>query len=518
MSDHRTAPALTREHPAPRGSAARRLVFGLVSLQVVAGVLGAFYTPLLTPIARNVGMRDADWNWFDSALAAVAALALPLLTKLGDVIGHRRVLVFSTVVVAASSWLAVVATDFWTLFAAFALQGFIAVWLPFELALVRDATPPEQAENRIAKVSSFLTVVFLIGSVFATAFGGQLFTINGGWDALQTGLDAGLAPGDIVGFRESLVAILLIPAVISTLAIPAVMFLIPRSTGRTTTDDGIGDLGLSGLLVLGGIMVAVVVGFGLVKLGGTALVLGWIVVAVSAIAIVPYLRWQSGVAAPAVDIAVLRDRRRGPYLIAAIFLTIVYSTVTVPTVTFFTTDRESVGYGIGATPADISVIMLAMIGTIIVVASVTTRVNSAATRQWLLRLAPLMFVVQYSWLFVFHDSLWHAVVTAILGGIGAGVLIPGLPAVIATTAPEGRVAADIGVFNIFSIAGATAGSAIFALALHDTAESSVTAAPLSGYMTVWAITIALALVLAVILWFARPPLAAAAEKENTNVR
>ena len=129
-----------------------------------------------------------------------------------------------------------------------------------------------------------------------------------------------------------------------------------------------------------------------------------------------------------------------------------------------------------------------------------------------------MFVLQYSWLFVFHDSLWHAVVTAVLGGIGAGVLVPGLPAVIAITAPEGRVAADLGVFNIFSIAGATAGSAIFALALHDTAESSVTAAPLSGYMTVWAITIALSLVLAVILWFARPPLAAAPTLEESDAR
>jgi MFS family permease len=493
--------------------AARRLVFGLVSLQLVAGVLGAFYTPLLTPIARNVGMRDADWNWFDSALAAVAALALPLLTKLGDVIGHRRVLVASTVVVAASSWLAVIATDFWTLFAAFALQGFIAVWLPFELALVKDATPPEQAENRITKVSSFLTVVFLVGSVFATAFGGQLFTMNGGWDALQVGLDAGLAPAQIVGFRESLIAVLLIPAVVSTLAIPAVALLIPKPAARTKSDDGIAQLGLSGLLVLGGIMVAIVVGFGMVKLGGTALVLGWIVVAASAVAVVPFLRWQARADAPAVDIAVLRDRSRGPYLIAAIFLTIVYSTVTVPTVTFFSTDRDSVGYGIGATPADISVVMLAMIGTIIVVAGLTTRVNSSTTRLWLVRLAPLMFAIQYSWLFVFHDSLWHAVVTALLGGIGAGVLIPGLPAMIAVTAPEGRVAADLGVFNIFSIAGATAGSAIFALALHDTAESGVTAAPLSGYMTVWAITIALSIVLAAILWFARP-----LSKESSNVR
>jgi len=502
----------------PRGFAARRLILGLVALQVTAGVLGAFYTPLITPIARNVGMRDADWNWFDSALAAVGAFAMPLLTKLGDVFGHRRVLIATTLVVAGSSWLAVIATDFWTLFAAFALQGFIAVWLPFELALVREATPPEQAERRLTKVSSALTVFFMIGSVLATAAGGQLFTMNGGWDALQNGLDAGIAPADIVGFREALIAVLLIPAVISTLAVPMVAFLIPRPSVRSKNPGDEAELGLSGLLALGGIMVGIVVGFGLVKLGGAALLPGWVLVAATVFAVVPFLRWQSRASAPAIDIAVLRDRRRGPYLIGIIFFTIVYSTVTVPTMTFITTDPQTFGYGIGASPGDISMIMLGMILTIIVVAGIASRAGSSAARLRLLRTAPLFIVVQYSFLFLFHETLLHAVITAIIGGIAAGILVPGLPAAVAASAPDGRVAADLGVLNILSLVGATAGSAIFALALHDTAESTVTAAPLEGYMAVWIITIALALVLTVIMWLARPPLVAPETKEAADVR
>jgi len=485
--------------------AAQRLIIGLVALQLVQGVLGAFYTPLLTPMARNVGMRDADWNWFDSALAAVAALALPLLTKLGDVIGHRKVLIGTTFVVAASSWLAVIATDFWTLFAAFALQGFIAVWYPFQLALLRDATPPEHAENRVAKVTSALTAVFMVGSVLATALGGQLFTMNGGWDALQTGLDAGIVPAEIVGFRESLIAVLLIPAIVSTLAIPIVWLLIPKPVRGETPAEGVGQLGFAGLIALGGISIGIVVGFGLVKLGGIGLVPGWIVVAASVLAIVPFLRWQAVTREPAIDVAALRDRSRGPYMIATIFFTIVYSTATVPTVTFFSTDRDTYGYGISASPSDISVIMLAMIGAVIIVASITTRISSSTTRLWTLRIAPLFFALEYTWLFLFHDTLWQAVVTAVIGGIGAGVLVPGIPAAVAVAARAGRVAADIGVLNVLSILGATAGSAVFALALHDTADSTVTAAPLAGYMTVWGVTIALSIALAAILWSARSP-------------
>lgn len=500
-------------------SLARRLLIGLVALQVVQGVLGAFYTPLLTPIARNVGMRDADWNLFDSAIAAVAALALPLLTKLGDVLGHRRVLVASTFVVAASSWLAVVATDFWTLFAAFSLQGFLAVWLPFELALVRDFAAPGEAENRVAKVSSLLIVFAMIGSVLATALGGQLFTATGGWDALQNGLDAGLAPAEIDGFRAGLMGVLMIPAVISTLAIPAVALFIPKTTASSHArrTDGLAGLGLSGLLAFGVIMVGIVAGFGLVKLGGDTLVAGWIVIAASVLVVIPFLRWQARAAIPAIDVAALVDRRRGPYLISTIFVAIVFGAASVPLVTFVTTDREVFGYGMSASPGTVSILMLSMILTVIVAALLAGRVTSTTRRLWLLRIAPLFFVAEYTWFLLFHDSIWQGIVAGILGGIAAGILNSGLPAAIATAAPEGRVAADLGITNILGIAGGTAGSAIFALALHDTADSTVTAAPLAGYTAVWIISIGCALALGVILWFAKPPADPALTTEVTHV-
>lgn len=504
---NQTLPATPRASRLSAGFPVRRLIVGLVVLQVVQGVLGAFYTPLLTPIARNVGMRDADWNLFDSALAAVAALAIPLLTKLGDVIGHRRVLIATTFVVAFSSWLAVVATDFWTLFIAFGLQGFIAVWLPFQLALLRENVPPEEVENRVAKVSSLLTTVFMFGSIVATGLGGTLFTVTGGWDLLQDGLDAGLLPGAIPGFRESLIGVLLIPAIVATIAIPAVILAIPKARERTAdaVPDGVGRLGLSGLLALSAIMIGIVVGFGLLKLGGAALVPGWLVIAASVLVIVPFLRWQAKAAVPAIDVAALRDRRRGPYLLAIILLTIVYSTASVPLVTFVTTDRETYGYGLSSDPAMVSVLMLTMILTIIVVASCATRINSPTTRLRLMRIAPLMFVAQHTWFLTMHDSFWQAMVAALLGGLGAGILVPGLTAAVASAAADGRVAADLGISNILSIAGATIGSGIFALALHDTADSTVSAAPLSGYVAVWVICICLSITMTVTLWFARPP-------------
>lgn len=76
----------------------------LVCVEVASGVLQGYYTPIWKDIAHHLGMSDADVNWFEAAQLTVAALAVPFLARLGDLIGHKKVLVISTVVTALG-WL-----------------------------------------------------------------------------------------------------------------------------------------------------------------------------------------------------------------------------------------------------------------------------------------------------------------------------------------------------------------------------------------------------------------------------
>ncbi|MFM9429855.1 hypothetical protein [Arthrobacter sp. MP_2.3] len=64
------------------------------------------------------------------------ARTLPVLAKLGDMYGHRKILLVSTALTAAASWAVAFAPDFWTFLAAWSLQGFYVVWLPLEIALI----------------------------------------------------------------------------------------------------------------------------------------------------------------------------------------------------------------------------------------------------------------------------------------------------------------------------------------------------------------------------------------------
>ena len=78
--------------------------------------------------------QDASVNWFEAAQLVVSALAVPLLARLGDLIGARKVLLLSTAVTALGSWILAFAPGFTTFLIGFAIQGAYVVWLPMEVA------------------------------------------------------------------------------------------------------------------------------------------------------------------------------------------------------------------------------------------------------------------------------------------------------------------------------------------------------------------------------------------------
>ena len=75
----------------------------LAFVEFTSGVLQGYYTPMLTDIARNLGIHDADVNWLEGAQLMLSALVVPAFAKLGDMVGHKRMLLISTALTAAAS-------------------------------------------------------------------------------------------------------------------------------------------------------------------------------------------------------------------------------------------------------------------------------------------------------------------------------------------------------------------------------------------------------------------------------
>ena len=107
----------------------------LAFVEFTSGVLQGYYTPMLTDIARHLGIHDADVNWLEGAQLMLSALVVPAFAKLGDMVGHKRMLLISTFIKGAAAFVLPFTDSFGIFLAAWALMGFYVVWLPLEIAL-----------------------------------------------------------------------------------------------------------------------------------------------------------------------------------------------------------------------------------------------------------------------------------------------------------------------------------------------------------------------------------------------
>src|SRR3954454_17941961 len=109
-----SAPAATATTPrVPAGLWG--IVGFLVCVELARGILQGYYTPIFSDIADRLSIHDADVNWFEAAQLVVSALVVPVLARLGDLVGHRQVLLLSTAITALASWAVAFSPNF-TLF------------------------------------------------------------------------------------------------------------------------------------------------------------------------------------------------------------------------------------------------------------------------------------------------------------------------------------------------------------------------------------------------------------------
>jgi MFS family permease len=78
------------------------LIGYLFHVELVSGILQGYYIPLIPDLVQHLGIRDADFNWFEAAQILLSAIVVPILAKLGDMRGHKRILSVSTVLTAGA--------------------------------------------------------------------------------------------------------------------------------------------------------------------------------------------------------------------------------------------------------------------------------------------------------------------------------------------------------------------------------------------------------------------------------
>ena len=445
----------------------------LVAVEFASGVLQGYYTPIYTDIADHLHVPDGDINWFEAAQLILSALVVPPLARLGDLVGHKKVLLLSTAVTALGSWILVAAPGFTTFLIGWALQGAYVVWLPLEVAIIHRRTKDTGRQHQLTRRAAAI----LVGAL-------ELSVIIG------AGTSGALVEATSMSF------LLMLPAIVVT----AVFFVILLGI-EDVPGDATGGYDWTGLALVTVAIGLVMGGLVAIRVQGPDTLLPWVLIAIGVAAFVPFVRYEQGHPAPMIDVNLLATKGQWPVQLTAFLFGMSVLGAQIPLSTFARTDPDEAGYGLGASAGFVSVLIVTYVIFLAIGAFTLPLTTRLLGPRNALVVSSLLIGVGYALWPPFHGHTWQALINMAVAGLGSGALVAALPAAAAAAAPPDRTGFATGMTNATKTIGGAIASAIFAIALtsagsiEDLEEGQ---APLSGYMTVWAIC-AVAAVLAALM-------------------
>ena len=466
-----SAPA---SHTAVKGLAA--IVGFLVLVEFASGILQGYYTPIYPQIAEHLSISEGDINWFEAAQLIVSALCIPLLARLGDLIGHKRVLLISTAVTALGSWWLAFAPGFSTFLIGWAIQGAYVVWLPLEIAIVHRRTRDSGRQELLTRRGAAI----LVGS-------------------LELAVIVGAVTSGILVESLDMNVLLAIPALVVTAVFFVILFGIEQAPG----EDSGGGIDWTGLGLITVALSVLMGGLVWLRLDGPGSVSGWLTIIVALVVFAAFWRFEERHPEPIVDVRLLSTPAQWPVQVTAFLFGIPVLAGQIPLSTYAQADPAERGYGLGADPAFISTLIGLYVVTLAIGAftlPLTTRLLGGVRRA--LVVACVLVGVGYLLWLPFHDHTWQALINMAIAGLGSGALVAALPAAAAAAAPPERTGIATGMTNGTKTVGGAIASAVFAIALTATGSLDATAekvAPLSGYLTVWAVCAGAAFLAALVL-------------------
>ena len=455
------------------------VTFGLIGflflLELTSGILQGYYIPLIPTLIRHLHIATASYNWFEAAQLLLSAIVVPFLAKLGDMYGHKRILLISTVLTALATWALPFADNFTTYLIAFALQGFYVVWLPLEVALIFDrGRRSGRSASQTRRAAGFLVVALEAGAIIGDLAGGNLVDV----------------------FHGNVQLTLIIPAIAVTLVFFAILFGVPESQplpGRSLDAPGFVLLTIGLLLITGGLA--------FLRMAGPGAWWVYAMMAAGVLVFVPWTLFELRQKDPAVDIRVFRQPTMWPVQVTAGLIGISILGAQTPLATFAGADPKS-GAGLGLSSGGISVVVGLYLISLIIGALLFPLLSNLTSPRVALIIAAFFVAAGYLDFLLLHTTEVETLLNMIVAGLGSGALVGALPAAAAAAAPRGQTGVATGLTNTTKTIGGSFASSTFAIVLASSAVMFLghSTPTLGGYLTVFTICGCGALVAAVLLF------------------
>jgi EmrB/QacA subfamily drug resistance transporter len=405
-----------------RTRTAPALIFVVLAAAAASfSLLQSLINPVLPTIQRDLSTSQSTVTWVLTAWLLSAAIATPILGRVGDMVGKRRTLLIALAAIVLGNLVAAIAPTIGVLVIARVIQGLGGAIFPLAFGIIRDEFPARRVPSAVGAISAIIAVGGGLGVVLAGPIVGAL-----GWRWLFW-----------------------IPMAVTAIVAVFAFFLVPESRARSG-----GRINWLGAALLAGWLVALLLPLseGHVWGWGSPIVIGLFALAAILIALWVFVEYRSG--NPVIDMRMMR--LPGVWtvnLVALLFGAGMFSTYAF--LPQFTQTPTSTGYGFGATITESGLLLLPMLVTMAITGFLSGPISPVLSFKMQLALGSGFVAVAGALFVFFHAVAWEVAVTSGLFGLGLGLAYSAMSSLIVGAVPPNQTGAASGMsVNVRTIGGA----------------------------------------------------------------
>ena len=436
---------------------------------VVVAVMQTMMVPLLSQLPTLLHTTRADAAWAITVTLLTAAVGTPVLGRLGDMFGKRRMLLASLCLMIIGSVVCGFSSSLLPMMLGRGLQGFAIGAIPLGISIMRDELPRGRLGSAVGLMSSSLGV----GGALALP-AAALVAEHFDWHILFFGA-----------------------ASLGVLCLLLVLLVVPESPVRTP-----GRFDVPGMIGLSAGLVCLLLGIskGSEWGWGSARTLGMFGAAVGVLLVWGWFELR--VAEPLVD---LRTTARPQVLLTNLASILVgfalYATQLVPpqllqlsTATGYGLGQSMLMAGLCVAPSGLLMMLVSPIGA---------RIIARRGPKTSLLSGVLVLGTAYAAGLTLLDEAWQLALFSALAGCGVGLAYASLPALIIDAVPDTETAAANGLNALMRSIGTSSSSAVVGMVLaHMTTSFGPVSVPsLDGFRAAFLIGCAACVAAACVIAF-----------------
>lgn len=416
-----------------------QVTFLVLALGVAAfALLQSLVIPALPTIREALGTSQTNVTWVLTAYLLSASIFTPIMGRLGDMSGKKRVFVVALVALALGSLLAALAPSLGVMIVARVIQGVGGGVLPLAFGIIRDEFPGEKVGGAVGLIAALSA----IGAGFGIVLAGPIVSaLSYHW-------------------------LFWFPMMMVVVAAVAALLLVPESSERSP-----GRINWGAATLMSGWLVALLLAV------SQAPVRGWIslpVLGLLAAAVVIGVVWvvvEKRSPNPLIDMRMMGVRSVWTTNLVALLLGIAMYAMLGFLPTFLQTP-SSAGYGFGATVTLSGVMLLPNALMMFLVGLVAGRLAQRFGSRLVLVYGTVISLVGLLTLALAHTEVWEIVVATALTGIGFGLAFSSMSNIIVSAVPREQTGVASGMNANIRTIGGSLGAAVMASIVASGGETA----------------------------------------------